>query len=222
MVSDKKPPVHILVANEIVSTEKTFVEQMEIMRLVFISPLRSGKILPATDISAIFSNVETLHGLCLKLLNDLQKDQEQHREGGREVGKIFKEFAPFFKMFTMYLNNYENAIKVKQNLYDSNYVFREFLDHAEQDPRCKGMNLNSYLITPVQRVPRYKLLLEELLKKTPETEGDYALIKEAFELVKESAKHKNSLFLQSSSSFFSACYPILAYNRSKSVGRRKG
>jgi len=114
----------------------------------------------------------------------------------RNVGKIFKQFAPFFKMFTMYLNNYEHAINLKCSLCDTNAAFNEFVNHAQCDPRCKAMDLNSFLITPVQRVPRYKLLLEELLKKCPETEPDYKLLQEAFELTKESAKHNNEMIRQ--------------------------
>ena len=35
------------------------------------------------------------------------------------------------------------------------------------DPRCRGQNLESFLIMPIQRVPRYLLLLTELRKRTP-------------------------------------------------------
>ena len=49
----------------------------------------------------------------------------------------------------------------------------------------------SFLITPVQRVPRYKLLLEDLLKAMPEEEEDKGDLKEALELVSKSAKHNN-------------------------------
>lgn len=41
---------------------------------------------------------------------------------------------------------------------------------VESDPACSGQNLSSFLITPVQRLPRYCLLLEEL-SKTCEKEG---------------------------------------------------
>jgi len=32
----------------------------------------------------------------------------------------------------------------------------------------KGNSLQSLLIMPIQRIPRYRLLLEEIIKKTPE------------------------------------------------------
>ena len=42
---------------------------------------------------------------------------------------------------------------------------------------CGGLFLDSFLITPVQRIPRYLLLLQEILKKTPDTHPDHEGLK---------------------------------------------
>jgi hypothetical protein len=47
--------------------------------------------------------------------------------------------------------------------------------------------MDSLLIMPVQRIPRYKILLENLLKQTPEDHGDYENLKKAIELINECA-----------------------------------
>jgi hypothetical protein len=44
---------------------------------------------------------------------------------------------------------------------------RHLLKTAKKDPRHKQIDLQSYLLMPIQRVPRYKLLLEVLLECTP-------------------------------------------------------
>ena len=33
------------------------------------------------------------------------------------------------------------------------------------DKRCRNLNLKSFLIMPIQRIPRYVLLLKELIKQ---------------------------------------------------------
>lgn len=38
------------------------------------------------------------------------------------------------------------------------------------------MKLPSLLITPIQRIPRYRLLLKQILDHTPEQSPDYHLI----------------------------------------------
>lgn len=53
------------------------------------------------------------------------------------------------------------------------------------------MDLNAFLIKPVQRVCKYPLLLKELLKNTPETHPDYADLNEAHEAMQNSCLKLN-------------------------------
>ncbi|KDR85180.1 hypothetical protein GALMADRAFT_330695 [Galerina marginata CBS 339.88] len=46
---------------------------------------------------------------------------------------------------------------------------KSYLKRCRLNPRHTQLNLEGYLLLPVQRVPRYKLLLEELLRSTPIT-----------------------------------------------------
>jgi len=50
---------------------------------------------------------------------------------------------------------------------------------------------------PVQRLPRYVLLLEELLRKTPGTHPDFTNIKDAIDSVKTVSQQVNSKKAQS-------------------------
>ena len=47
-----------------------------------------------------------------------------------------------------------------------NSEFSKFLEEAALNALCHGLPLPALLITPVQRIPRYKLLFGELLKLT--------------------------------------------------------
>lgn len=90
-------------------------------------------------------------------------------------GALFLTFAPFLKMYTQYLNNHATAVQFIEQLVKSgkNKKFLQFYKEANADPRCFGNSVQSLLIQPVQRVPRYKLLLAELLKNTPKNHADY-------------------------------------------------
>lgn len=46
---------------------------------------------------------------------------------------------------------------------------KTFLKRCRMNPRHSQLNLEGYLLLPVQRIPRYRLLLEELLRSTPPT-----------------------------------------------------
>jgi len=47
-----------------------------------------------------------------------------------------------------------------------------YLKRCRMNPRHSQLNLEGYLLLPVQRIPRYRLLLEELLRGTPPS-NDY-------------------------------------------------
>ena len=62
--------------------------------------------------------------------------------------------------------------------------FKAFMRACEHQEACHGLDLRAYLIQPVQRVPRYRLLLIELLKHTRESHPDWVDLKAALENVR--------------------------------------
>lgn len=58
---------------------------------------------------------------------------------------------------------------------ESDTAFKSFINKQESRPEV-GKKLPSLLITPIQRVPRYKLLLQEVLQHTPNKHKEYNLL----------------------------------------------
>ena len=52
---------------------------------------------------------------------------------------------------------------------------------------CTGLSVRDFLIMPVQRVPRYKTLIDELQKVTPADFRDKELLRQAFLAIKQTA-----------------------------------
>jgi hypothetical protein len=69
--------------------------------------------------------------------------------------------------------------------------FRNFLEQNESRPEVQT-KLNSLLITPIQRVPRYRLLLQQVLLYTSPADKDYKLIQESVKQIEISIDHINS------------------------------
>jgi len=67
---------------------------------------------------------------------------------------------------------------------------------SQASNRLKGQTIQSLLILPIQRVPRYKLLLDELIKGTPKDHESYKLLLEAKELVGQAAIQINEALRQ--------------------------
>ncbi|TPX70678.1 hypothetical protein SpCBS45565_g01668 [Spizellomyces sp. 'palustris'] len=62
---------------------------------------------------------------------------------------------------------------------------RHFLRHVKEHPQHTQMSLQAFLILPVQRLPRYKLLLEQLLACTGEDHSDYEPLTRATEEIRK-------------------------------------
>jgi hypothetical protein len=53
----------------------------------------------------------------------------------------------------------------------------------DADPNMKTLTLEDLLMMPVQRMPRYELLLASMLKSTPHAHRDYPLLKTAHQAI---------------------------------------
>ncbi len=58
-------------------------------------------------------------------------------------------------------------------------------------PECQSLVLQSFLIMPVQRLPRIRLLLQDLLKHTPKDHPDYTPLQGALALISQIADFVN-------------------------------
>lgn len=102
----------------------------------------------------------------------------------------------------MYINNYDNAVGHLKNLRAKSPAFEEMCQQGAK--LTNNLTINSLLVTPVQRLPRYKMLLEQLLKMTDRDHMDFvslerALMKisEAVMMINEKKRdHENSLVAQ--------------------------
>lgn len=70
--------------------------------------------------------------------------------------------------------------------------FRNFLQKTESRPEVQ-QKLNSLLIAPIQRVPRYRLLLQQVLFYTSPSDRDYKLIQESIKQIESTINHINSV-----------------------------
>jgi hypothetical protein len=59
-------------------------------------------------------------------------------------------------------------------------------------PEFKLLDIYSYLVKPIQRLPKYVLLLKELIKYTEEYDSDYFAIKQALSLFEKVNNENNT------------------------------
>ena len=79
----------------------------------------------------------------------------------RHVAAAFAWAGPFFKIYSVYCQNYETAL-ISLRAIRGQTNFEEFCAGARTDPACAGLPLEALLIKPVQRICKYPLFLTQM------------------------------------------------------------
>ncbi|CCG84093.1 protein of unknown function [Taphrina deformans PYCC 5710] len=188
------------IATELLLSEQRYVDSLFMLQNTFIEPLMtssSGALAPlsSSSMSAIFANfVDILH-ISAELLALLQDRLDPFDEGvgiswnseTDSISDIFCLIGHYFKMYKTYCRNFNSASVVLNHEIVHNYAFNKFLSQSHISDALAGLSLQSYLLLPVQRVPRYRLLLSELMGCTPHEHHDYSATIEALSIVSEVA-----------------------------------
>ena len=178
-----------LIADELVQTERNYVKHLYTLSVVFLAPMRAHRVLSELpEIQAFLSNVEQVQLVNSKFVLELE-DAVRSKE--LNIGSVFVNFAPFFKMYGQYASNHDIAMAKLAALRTSSSSVEKLFVDLESNPLCGGQTAASLFIMPIQRVPRYLLLLKELLKNLSESDSDYACLKQAIIEVSKAADFIN-------------------------------
>eukprot|EP01084_Bolivina_argentea_P032555 60248_1 len=175
---------------ELVSTEKTYLEGLEKLLKYFINPLKNSqdkkirKLLTFQDHQIIFpSDLSTIYALHIQLNADLIKYTNKWDNETSKLGHIFIKYGHLFKMYQDYFHKHEKAVQQLIKLAKKNTKFSKW--SSEQSNKINGLTIQSLLILPIQRLPRYEMLLKEIIKRTLQYHIDLYDLQEASEQITE-------------------------------------
>ena len=180
------------IAFEVLTTERTYVGLLRITIEEFFEPLKKATppLIPEIQLTKIFSILEDIYKTNQILLGDLEKRMAAWNTDTQKIGDLFCTFAPYLKMYAMYVSNYDEATAILDS-YEKIPSVKAWLYEKYHDPQINVLSLQSLLILPVQRIPRYCLLLKDLVKNTPENHPDYMDLKSSLKTMLEVADQIN-------------------------------
>jgi hypothetical protein len=164
------------------------------LRTVADNPSGKGQIMTHAEIDAIFINIELIVHVNEGFLAELEGELDQRGGEWKSVqyGEIMQRHGKQLKgCYTRYVSNYDTAEAALRTLKEGNKERDRYLEVCKTHPDANGLDLRSFLIQPVQRPPRYRMLLEDLLQHTDEGHGDEAPLREAYAQVCEVCMHIN-------------------------------
>ncbi|XP_019354193.2 phosphatidylinositol 3,4,5-trisphosphate-dependent Rac exchanger 2 protein isoform X1 [Alligator mississippiensis] len=188
---EKQLRLRVCVLTELLKTERDYVGTLEFLvsaflhRMIQCAASKVDKNVTEETVKMLFSNIEDIlavHKDFLSLVEDcLQPEPTAHHE----VGTCFLYYKDRFRIYDEYCSNHEKAQKLLLELNKIRTV-RTFLLNCMLLGGRKNTDvpLEGYLVTPIQRICKYPLLLKELLKRTPRKHSDYAALMEALQAMK--------------------------------------
>ncbi|KXS18123.1 Dbl homology domain-containing protein [Gonapodya prolifera JEL478] len=173
-------------------TEINYVKDLDTLLTVFRPRMQAMReAVSEHAVKIVFAGVEELQKLHAKFLADLDRMCRVWDDDTSPLGKLFLDYTDDWDQgYRIFIENFGTTLKEIQAL-EKNAEFRQFLQDTEQSPETKRQNLKSYLLFPVQRVMRYQLLLQSIIKHSPEEHPDLENLRKARELMLSFANKVN-------------------------------
>ncbi|KAK7891363.1 hypothetical protein WMY93_023326 [Mugilogobius chulae] len=188
------------IASELLQTEKAYVARLHLLDQVFCAKLMEEAnkgTFPVDVVKNIFSNITSIHTFHSQfLLPDLEKRMGEWESKPR-IGDILQKLTPFLKMYAEYVKNFEKAMEVLKQWNDRSPQFKAIIMEIQSQEACGNLTLQHHMLEPVQRIPRYEMLLKDYLKKLPSDDPDRRDAEKSLEIIATAATHSNSAIRKS-------------------------
>uniref|UniRef100_I3JS89 Phosphatidylinositol 3,4,5-trisphosphate-dependent Rac exchanger 1 protein n=1 Tax=Oreochromis niloticus TaxID=8128 RepID=I3JS89_ORENI len=179
--SDRQQRLRLCVLSEILNTERDYVRTLLFLQSVSLTSSRKS----VSRTLILFSNIEDILKLHQGVLSAVEYSLSPEPQPHHALGHVFLQFRDSFSVYGEYCSNHEKALRLLMELNKIPDI-RTFLLHCMLlgGKKSTDIPLEGYLLTPIQRICKYPLLLKELLKRTPKKHADYPAVEEALQAMK--------------------------------------
>ncbi|XP_072801193.1 FYVE, RhoGEF and PH domain-containing protein 2 isoform X5 [Vicugna pacos] len=124
------------IVQELLETEQAYVARLHLLDQVFFQELlkeaRSSKAFPEDVVRLIFSNISSIYQFHAQFfLPELQQRLDDWTTTPR-IGDVIQKLAPFLKMYSEYVKNFERAIELLATWTDKSLPFQEVLTRIQE------------------------------------------------------------------------------------------
>jgi len=157
------------IINELIETERRYVQRLTILDVEFMQALVN-----------LESNCDPLRKLCTQI-QQLKKYHSVLLENllaGKSVPSVFNKTGDYLKLTQAYIDLYPEVSGIFEKF---SYQSKKFRESIKKNELMHQVQLNSLLTEPVQRIPRYQLLLEDLVANTPKAHPEFEGLLKALE-----------------------------------------
>ncbi|KAI8501801.1 FYVE, RhoGEF and PH domain-containing protein 5 [Branchiostoma belcheri] len=184
------------IAHEIMSSEEVFVDVLKLLNEDFRAAVAAAgealgqAIIDEASMTQILLYLPQLQQFNESLLKDF-KDRVANWEQDPRIADVIVKKGPYLKLYTTYIKDFEKSTSALDEACRRLPKFAATVKEFQMSPRCANLAVKHYMLKPIQRIPQYKLLLDDYLKHLTEESPDYKDTKVALSIVSEVADHAN-------------------------------
>ncbi|KAF6720851.1 Rho guanine nucleotide exchange factor 17 [Oryzias melastigma] len=179
----------------LLDTEQSYVESLRSLVQGYMRPLKqpdSGAIVDPLLVDEMFFQIPEIlehHEDFLDQVSSCVSQWHDRQTIGHILVQSFSK-ETLADMYSAYIDNFLNAKDAVRIAKEAKPAFHKFLEQNMRENKEKQA-LGDLMIKPVQRIPRYELLVKDLLKHTPEEHPDHLYLLDAQRDIKRLAEKIN-------------------------------
>ncbi|XP_031291894.1 rho guanine nucleotide exchange factor 11 isoform X5 [Camelus dromedarius] len=189
------------VINELFVTEASHLRTLRVLDLIFYQRMKKEGLLPREELARLFPNLPEL----IEIHNSWCEAMKRLREEGpiiKEISDLMlarfdgparEELQQVAAQFCSYQSIALELIKTRQRKESR---FQLFMQEAESHPQCRRLQLRDLIISEMQRLTKYPLLLESIIKHTEGGSSEHEKLCRARDQCREILKYVNEAVKQ--------------------------
>ncbi|KAH9934090.1 uncharacterized protein BXZ73DRAFT_46031 [Epithele typhae] len=183
VIDDQREAKRRKVITEFYETERSYLDGLELIHSHFLTPIiasldGSQPLLTRAELTSIFSNfidIWNLHRSFYAALTDFLNASADTRAhyAPPPLSPVLLAHFPYLSLYTPFVSSFSDALASYAALLRNNSAFSAFIAEKEADPKCGRLKFRDWLLTIVQRCPRYLLLLKDMISCTDQEDPEY-------------------------------------------------
>ncbi|KAM9320659.1 LOW QUALITY PROTEIN: rho guanine nucleotide exchange factor 17-like [Gastrophryne carolinensis] len=179
----------------LLDTEQSYVESLRTLMEGYMKPLKHPENSVLCDpslVDEIFDQIPELlehHEQFLEQVHYLVQNWSDIQTVGDILAESFSKDI-LVSIYSAYIDNFLNAKDAVRVAREARPAFIKFLEQCTRENKEKQA-LSDLMIKPVQRIPRYELIVKDLLKHTSEDHPDHVCLLGAQRKIKQLAERIN-------------------------------
>ncbi|XP_034441569.1 rho guanine nucleotide exchange factor 5 isoform X2 [Hippoglossus hippoglossus] len=170
---------------ELIGSEASYLRSLGVVVNHFQASKALKQTLSPMEHHFLFSNIRRVMAASEKFLMDLETRLGESVFVSQVGDIVLQHSSEFHKLYVPYVTNIMYQKDLVNKLLQQNRDFVISLKKLESDPVCQRQDLKSFLVLPFQRITRFKLLLESILKLTEPDSESISNLEKAIEVIHE-------------------------------------